>query len=344
MIKNVVIVFLSTLIVSSVFWMWYLRSEDHKKALSLSTLNVSLQNDKEETDGKILSIDLPESMTFAGEEVPLRLFYVREGLERELVINTYWHSSTLMLLKRANRWFPVIDPILKEYGIPDDFRFLCMIESNLTNARSPAGAVGFWQFLEGTAKEFGLEVNKEVDERYHVEKSTRAACRYLLKSYERFQSWSLVAASYNAGQKRIARFIENQKATSYFDLHMAEETDRYLQRILAIKLIYTSPETYGFYPEVERLYPPLEYETVKVSSDVDDLAAFAANKGISYKLLKYFNPWLRSDKLNVKRGREYEIKIPKGDFALTHKSVEDSLLLRVVAPDDEITDDGFLEE
>jgi hypothetical protein len=340
MLKNVIIAVLSTMIVVSGLWMWYLSADDEQHTISLSTLNFTAPQVKEKSPVKIMSIELPEVLAFADHEVPLSLFYVRESLERELVINTYWHSSTLMLLKRANRWFPVIDPILKEYGVPDDFRFLCMIESNLTNARSPAGAVGFWQFLEGTAKDFGLEVNKDVDERYHVEKSTHAACRYLLKSYARFQNWALVAASYNAGQKRIAGFIEKQKASSYFDLHMAEETDRYLHRILAMKLIFSSPETYGFYPEVERLYPPLEYELVKVSADVKDLADFAAKHGISYKLLKYFNPWLRSEKLNVKRGHEYEVKIPKGDFALTHRSVEDSMLLRIVELDGDSLEDG----
>lgn len=343
MIKNVIIAILAILIASAVVWFLLAKSAD-KHIVTLSKLSIEIPRVEDPKPVKVISIDLPVRLSFADIEVPVSLFYVRESLERELIVNTYWHSSTLMLLKRANRWFPVIDPILKEYGIPEDFRFLCMIESNLTNARSPAGAVGFWQFLEGTAMDFGLEVNKEVDERYHVEKSTHAACRYLLKSYDRFRNWALVAASYNAGQKRIAGFLEKQKASSYFDLHMAEETDRYLHRILAMKLIYSSPETYGFYPAVERLYPPLEYESVKVSSDVDDLAAFAANKGISYKLLKYFNPWLRSDKLNVKRGREYEIKIPKGDFALTHKAVEDSLLLRLIIPHDETTNDGILEE
>lgn len=344
MIKNVVIAVLSTLIVASVFWMWYLSSEDQQQTLSLSTLNITLPQDKENSPVKIMSIELPQVLTFADHEVPLSLFYVRESLERELIINTYWHSSTLMLLKRANRWFPVIDPILREHGIPEDFRYLCMIESNLTNARSPAGAVGFWQFLEGTAKDYGLEVNKVVDERYHVEKSTRAACRYLLKSYARFQNWALVAASYNAGQKRIAGFIENQKASSYFDLHMTEETDRYLHRILAMKLIYSNPSHYGFFPEVERLYPPLEYEIIPVSEDIPNLADFASDKEISYKLLKYFNPWLRSNKLPVKRGRHYEIKVPSGAYALTHRSVEDSALLRLTLSADDTLENGTYDE
>ncbi len=172
--------------------------------------------------------DLPDELYFADLRIPIELFYTSESLERELIVNTYWHSSTLLLLKRANRWFPVIEPILAAHQIPDDFKYLAMIESSLTNARSPAGAVGFWQFLEGTAKDYGLEINKDVDERYHLEIATAAACRYLLKSYERYNDWALVAAAYNAGNRRINSFMEDQMADSYFDLLMAEETERYL--------------------------------------------------------------------------------------------------------------------
>lgn len=273
---------------------------------------------------KIISFDLPNELYFAGEKVPMELFYVRESLERELVVNTYWHSSTLLLLKRANRWFPVIEPILAKNGVPNDFKYLSMIESNLTNARSPAGAVGFWQFLEATAKEYGMEVTPDVDDRYNVEKSTEAACRFLLKAYNKYGSWSLVAASFNAGNRRIDGFLKEQQADSYFDLLMAEETERYLFRMIAMKMIVENPTFYGFYPEIEKLYQPLAFEIVNVNASILNLADFSKEKGISYKLLKYFNPWMRSNQLPVGPGKSYAVKIPTEPFDLTHYKIRDS--------------------
>jgi len=274
-----------------------------------------------EQNYRIISFDLPDELYFADVRTPLELFYTRESLERELIVNTYWHSSTLLLLKRANRWFPIIEPILAAHQIPDDFKYLAMIESSLTNARSPAGAVGFWQFLEGTAKDYGLEVSKDVDERYHLEIATAAACRYLLKSYERYNDWALVAAAYNAGNRRISNFMEDQMADSYFDLLMAEETERYLFRILAVKLIHQDPERFGFYPELEKLYPSLAFKPLLITQSVDNWAEFCQAHGISYKLLKMYNPWLRSNQLKVKRGKEYVIKMPAEPFNLTHKEL-----------------------
>ncbi len=276
-----------------------------------------------EQNYRIISFDLPDKLYFAGERIPLELFYTRESLERELLVNTYWHSSTLLLMKRANRWFPVIEPILAAHQVPDDFKYLAMIESNLTNARSPAGAVGFWQFLEGTAKDYGLEVGRDIDERYHLEMATAAACRYLLDSYARFGEWALVAAAYNAGNRRIRNFMEDQLADSYFDLLMAEETERYLFRILAVKMIHENPDRFGFYPEIEKLYPELPYEAFVVSKSIDNLAEFCQTQGISYKLLKIYNPWLRSNKLPVRRGKEYVIKIPAEPFNLTHRKLKE---------------------
>lgn len=270
---------------------------------------------------RIISFELPQSYKFAGESVPMELFYVRENLERELLVNTYWHSSTLLLLKRANRWFPVIEPILKKNNIPDDFKYLSMIESNLTNARSPAGAVGFWQFLEATGKEYGLEINKDVDERYHLEKATSAACRYLQKAYSKYGNWSLVAAAYNAGNRRIDNFLAEQQVESYHDLLMAEETERYLFRMIAVKMITENPVNFGFYPEIEKLYTPYQWKEVDVNSTITNLAEFAASHGITYKLLKIFNPWLRSNQLPVAAGKSYTIKIPTGHFAKTHRQL-----------------------
>lgn len=270
---------------------------------------------------EILSINMPSRLDFAGEEVPLNLYYVNESLERELLVNTYWHSSTLLLLKRANRWLPVIEPILKKNGIPDDFKYLAMIESNLTNSRSPAGAAGFWQFLEGTAKEYQLEVSDQVDERYHLEKATEAACRYFRRAYSKYNSWALVAAAYNAGTRRIDDFLSRQQTESYFDLLMAEETERYLFRILAIKMIHNNPRAFGFYPDVERLYEPLAFREVQISETIPNLVDYARTQGVSYKLLRMFNPWLRTHELTVKAGKTYTLKIPQGRFAQTHRPV-----------------------
>lgn len=187
-------------------------------------------------------IELPESLEFCGEEVPLDLFYVRESLEREILVNSYLHSSTLLLLKRTTRWFPVMEPLMEKYGLPEDFKYLSMIESSLTNAVSPSKAVGFWQFLESTGKEYGLEIDKEVDMRYNVEKETVAACKYLKESYRKFGSWILAAAAFNCGNGRITRTINEQKVDSYFDMMLPQETERYVFRILALKVITENPE------------------------------------------------------------------------------------------------------
>lgn len=266
-------------------------------------------------------IEFCDNIYFAGEKVPLEMFNIRERYERELLSNTYFHSNTMVLLKRSKRWFPVIEPILKKHGVPDDFKYLCVIESYLTNAVSPAGAVGFWQFMKGTAEEYGLEINKDVDMRYNVELETEAACRYFLKAYERFGSWTLVAAAYNAGSSRVSKFMREQGATSYYDLLMAEETERYVFRILAIKTIFENPEKYGIYVSEKLSYEPYRYEIVKVNSSVKSWAEFAKDHDITYKLLKVFNPWLRSNSLTIKKGEVYEVKIPKKPFNLTHSHV-----------------------
>ena len=262
-------------------------------------------------------IEFTDDITFAGERVPLEMFNIRERYERELLSTCYFHSNTMLLVKRSKRWFPVIEPILKKYGIPDDFKYLCVTESTLTNAVSPAGAVGFWQFLEKTGKEYGLEINKEVDMRYNVELETEAACRYFLKSYERYHNWTLVAASFNAGTRRLNKFLKEQKVNSYYDLLMADETERYVFRILAFKTILENPERYGIYVSKSLEYKPLKYKTVVVDESVDSWADFALEHDITYKLLKIFNPWLRSNSLKVRKGEFYEIKIPVRPFNLT---------------------------
>lgn len=257
-----------------------------------------------------MPVPIPDSIAFSGELVPTGLFYVKEQLDRELTVNTYWHSSTLLTIKRANRWFPVIEPILAKKGIPADFKYLALIESALMNVVSPSGAAGFWQFLEKTGKEYGLEINKEVDERYHVEKATEAACDYLNKAYLKFGNWTLVAASYNAGQGRIDESIDRQQARNFYHLYLNDETSRYIFRILAMKIIYENPVKYGFKMEKGDLYDPLDVKTVKVTSTISDLPAFARQQNTTYRMLKELNPWLRSDKLTVRGGEEYFIALP----------------------------------
>ena len=262
-------------------------------------------------DQNIHDIELPETMDFCGEAVPLDRFYVRESLERELLINCYRHASTILLLKRTTRWFPVIEPIMKRNNLPEDFKYLAMIESDLTNAVSPSKAVGFWQFLEGTGKQYKLEIYKEVDMRYHQENETQAACDFLNDLHTRFSSWTLAAAAYNCGGGRVSKTIEEQHVDSYYDMLLPAETERYVYRILALKLITQNPEKYGFHISDEGWYQPLEYKTITVTETIEDLAQFAIEQGTNLKMLKYYNPWLRSDKLTISEGNSYQIKLPK---------------------------------
>ncbi len=267
---------------------------------------------------KIVPLPIPDSLDFAGEEVPLNLFYVSESLDKELSINTYWHSSTLQLMRKSHRWFPMIEGILKRNNIPDDFKYLAVIASGLSNVTSPAGAKGYWQLMRATAKEYGLQVDKYVDERYSVRKSTEAACKYLLKSYDKFGSWTMAAASYNAGIKGMLKQINRQNEESYYDLLLNDETARYLYRILATKLIYENPESYGFYLSEEDFYKPIPTRTVELDTSIDDWADFASQQGISYKLLKYFNPWLRQKDLKNRKKKKYYIEIPEAPFNMSH--------------------------
>ncbi len=263
---------------------------------------------------KVLPVTIPQAMIFAGEEVPLDNFDVREALDRELLINTYWQSHTALLLKRANRHFPTIVPILKEHGIPEDMKFIPVAESDITHATSPAGAVGFWQFLKSTAREYGLEVNDEVDERYHVVKSTEAACRFLKSARERFGSWTMAAAAYNMGRSGLLRQVDRQKTLNYYDLLLNAETGRYVYRLLALKLIMEDPEAYGFIFDQEDLYPRIPTYQVTVDGSVKDFAEFASRYHINYKILKRFNPWLRDKQLTNTKGQTYYIDIPHNGF------------------------------
>lgn len=270
---------------------------------------------------RIVSLPIPDTISFANELMPLDIFYVREALDRELSVNTYWHSSTLQIIKKSQRWFPLFDSILTANGVPSDFKYLAVIESGLANVTSPAGAVGYWQFLKGTAKEYKLEVNKEVDERYNVKKATEAACMYFLKSYEKFGNWTLVAASYNAGNRGISKQIERQKSGSFYDLLLSDETSRYIYRIAAMKIIFETPELYGFYLDENDIYPTISTHNVIVDYKIEDMADFAKQHGVSYKILKYFNPWLRQNYLKNKKKKEYIIEIPDAPFNMTHESI-----------------------
>ena len=256
-------------------------------------------------------IPTPTEIEFAGEVVSLDEPDLRERLDRELHVNANWHSNTILLIKKAHRWLPTISKMLAENGVPDDFKYLPLIESGLVEgARSPMDAIGFWQLLKGTAKDYDLEVDKEVDERYDPVKSTEAACKYLKKAYAKFGSWADVAASYNIGIRGLERRLEEQNVDSYFDMLLNEETARYFFRVVSIKQIIENPEGYGFYIADDQRYGQPEFDTVTVTKSIDDLVEFAQNHGITYKILKRYNPWLRTNKLKVKRNT-YHILISK---------------------------------
>jgi len=280
------------------------------------------------------ALTLPDDLYFAGERVPLEDPDVRERLDRELHVNTFWHSNTIFLLKRGNRWLPEIEKVLKEYNVPDDFKYLAVIESDLQNKVSPAQAVGFWQLLKSTAREFSLEVTSEVDERYHPLKSTEAACKYILRSYKKFGNWTNTAASYNAGMRGIDRVLERQKVQSYYDLLLNEETSRYVFRTIAIKLIFENPEAYGFQFKDTHLYHKEKLRDIKVDKSISDLREFAFEHGINYKILKRHNPWLRRNTLTVRNGKEYIIQIPKKPLLSTKMDSSDN-----AAPVDSLDND-----
>lgn len=252
----------------------------------------------------------PAKVDFAGEAAPLGISDVKERLDRELLVNENLHASTALILKRANRAFAVIEPVLKKNGIPDDFKYLAVIESGLVNVVSPAGAKGVWQFMPETAKERGLEVNENIDERYHLEKATQAACSYFLKAKEKFGNWTLVAASYNAGEAGIKKQIDIQKVSNYYDLLLSDETSRYVFRILALKEIMKNPSQFGFSIAPEAQYEILPVKKVEIDSSITDLADFAKSQGINYKILKIHNPWLRESKFVNDSNKKYQIEIP----------------------------------
>lgn len=258
--------------------------------------------------------NFPMEIDFAGEKAPTNIADVYERLDREIITNTNYHTNSILVLKRANKVFPIIEPILAKYGVPDDFKYLAVIESSLVNAVSPAGARGVWQFMPATAKEKGLEVTDEVDERYHLVKSTEAACVYLLDAKEKFGNWTLAAASYNGGMAGVQRQLDKQGVSSYYDVLLTEETARYVFRILALKEIMMHPEAYGFNLAQETLYKNIPTRIVEVDSSINDFAAFAKEQGVNYKVLKLHNPWLRDNILQNKAKKKYLIEIPTSGY------------------------------
>lgn len=263
---------------------------------------------------KVFSLTLPHALSFCGEPVPMDRIDVRERLDRELLVNTYWQSNTLLAHKRANRWFPLIEEVLRREGVPEDMKYLALVESNFSHAVSPMGAAGYWQFMKETGQNYGLEVNGEVDERYNVEKSTMAACKYLKSAYAKYGSWALAAAAYNLGPGGVDKQLGRQKKENYFDLLLPEETSRYVFRILAMKEIIRDPERYGFHLRQRDLYPPYKTRRLEVKGPIEDIAAFALRHGTDYKTVKLLNPWLRDTRLTNKEGKAYAILLPAEGF------------------------------
>jgi len=304
--KNTVkILGLTAIILVSSLLIFATKTNDNNEKNSLNA------NDKNTSETyQIRALKIPDGLNFAGERIPIEKADIKERIDRELLVNTYWQSNGLLLFKRVHKYFPIIEPILEQNGIPNDFKYLAVIESGLQNVTSPAGAKGFWQIMKSTAKENGLEVNANVDERYHIEKATQVACDYLNKAKDRFGSWTMAAASYNAGMAGIARKIDAQKVNDYYDLLLADETQRYLPRMIALKEILNNPEKYGFIFDNEDLYNLEPTKLIKVDSVISNIAVFSKNLGINYKVLKLHNPWLRENKLNNKSRKLYQIKIP----------------------------------
>lgn len=273
-------------------------------------------------DYKVYAMPLPQKLDFSNEPVPLNNLLVQESLDKEIHTNVYWHSNTFFYLKRAARYFPIIEPILKENGVPDDFKYLAVIESGLINATSPSGAKGFWQFMSKTATGYDLEISEDVDERNHLVKSTLAACEYLKEGYKKFGSWTLAAASYNMGKAGLESQLIKQQVSNYYDVLLNAETARYVYRILAVKCIFESPQSYGFNFTSDDLYQPFKTKVISVDSTIVDLVEFAKMNQTNYKTLKVLNPWLINDKLEVKNGVVYQIEIPEKGTGLDVVSMD----------------------
>lgn len=281
---------------------------------SCAAADVASEPSRESQFMTVINPSVPASMKFAGEKMNLDDVDLYERLDRELTSMVYTHGNTLLTIKRANRYFPVIEKILERYGVHADFMYMACVESYLNPiARSAAGAAGIWQFMPTTAKQYGLEVNDEVDERYDLEKETAAACRYIKSAFQRYGNWESVAASYNGGTARITKELEAQMVDSALDLWLVEETRRYPVRMMAMKLIMENPKQYGFVLTGDQLYQPHKYTTETVSGPVEDWPMWAREHGIDYATLREYNPWIRAKKLTNKTGKTYVVRVPSAD-------------------------------
>ncbi len=265
-------------------------------------------------DYNVRAVNLPDNLSFANEKVPINSPDIRERIDREFLVNTYWQSNGFLMFKRAHKYFPLIEKILISEGVPLDFKYLAVIESGLTNVVSPAGAAGFWQIMKTTGREYGLEVNGNVDERYHLVKSTYVACKYLKDAKRKLGTWTLAAAAYNGGMNGISRRLSKQQVSSYYDLLLGSETSRYVPRIIALKYIFSSPKKFGFNFEEKDLYKYIPTKKVQVDSVISSMTNFSKHFGINYKILKIHNPWLRDGHLNNKSRKKYEIEIPQEGY------------------------------
>lgn len=303
MIKNIIVTI--SIFISLVLALVGLQSAKTPKETDLPADTIAWKGNH-----RVYNPPMPIKADFCGEKVPLELFYVKEGIEREMVVNTYWHSNTILLMKRASRWLPEVETTLKINGVPDDIKYMLFIESGFDHVVSPSGAAGYWQLLEKTAREYGLEVNADVDERYHLVKSTEAACKYLKTAHKKFGNWTLAAASYNTGMKRVEEEIAQQGTANFYELLFSNETTRYINRIVAFKELYQNPMKYGFMLTKDDMYQPIATKGIKIDQTIPRLEEFAQNHKTNLRMVKYFNPWLRSRTLPVKPGKSYTISLP----------------------------------
>ena len=325
-----------------------------------SSGNIGSDNNTFNQAYKIFPVPFPDTLSFADERVPMNHLGVKESLEQEMLVNTYWQSQALLMLKRAHRYFPMIERILKKNGVPDDFKYLALAESGFSYKVSGVGASGFWQFMKPTAEMYGLEISKDIDERYNAEKSTEAACKYFKEAYAEFHNWTLVAASYNLGLGGVAKELQKQRQDSYYDLELNSETGRYVYRILALKALVSNPRQFGFYLKNTDLYNQIPTYIDPVDSTIGNLADYAISKGINYKVLKMLNPWLLTDKLPDAERRMYAISLPVknvpfidlgesitfvdstsvvariADTLMKHDSAKNNIIIHIVKPGEDI--------
>ena len=279
--------------------------------------------------------EIPQEVFFCGERVPINQFDILERFEKEMIVNTYWHSKTLLTYKRSKKYFSAIEQILRQNNMPDDLKYLVVAESGLENLTSPAGAKGFWQFMEKTAQQYNLEISKEIDERYNLEKSSQAACEYLQKLYNMFNNWTLAAAAYNMGENALKRNIKKQKVNNYYDLKLNNETSRYIFRIVSYKTIYENPENYGFKIKEHDFPKNIETYNITVKESIENLAEYALDLGVNYKIIKNFNPWILKNNLIINPGQSYNLTIPKKKHIIINSEINyDTIFYKIERKDD----------